>query len=462
MNARTSDLDSPRRRRLLKAAAATGLLAAVQRNLALAQAAPDYRALVCINLAGGNDGENMLIRYDNAGYQAYAAIRTPASGINIPRAQLQPIQPASVATPFGFHPACAPLKALFDQKRLAVVANVGMLVQPSTKPGLETEGAPRPANLFSHSDQTLSVQSGDATEFTRVGWGGRIADLLDPVNSGVLFPPLITIAGMQTFAAGRTSIPLTVPESQGFTLHDSGPTDFDYQFDGLRDAALRRILVRSRSNIYDNVAQMLAEEGLAASSVVFPIMQNQASAVTPFFAGLDTSISRQLQTVAKVIEARARTQLKRQVFFLEQGSYDTHGNQAADQGRLLGDLSQAVKAFEDASTALNVANSVTTFTLSEFGRTFKPASNQGTDHGWGNYAFVIGDAVRGGDFYGKPATPVLNGPDDLGGDGRWIPSTSIEQYGATLARWFGIADADLPYVFPNLGSFANTNLGFMT
>jgi uncharacterized protein (DUF1501 family) len=169
-----------------------------------------------------------------------------------------------------------------------------------------------------------------------------------------------------------------------------------------------------------------------------------------------------LSIVAQLIEGRGQTQLKRQVFFVEQGGYDTHGGQLALQGGLLLELSQAVKAFQDALTALNVANSVTTFTLSEFGRTFKPASNQGTDHGWGNYAFVIGDAVRGGDFYGKLPAQALNGPDDLGSDGRWIPSTSIEQYGATLARWFGIADADLPYVFPNLGSFANTNLGFLT
>ena len=459
VNARIVTLDSPQRRRLLKVAAATGLLAAVERNFALAQSAPDYKALVCINLAGGNDGENTLIRYDSAGYQAYAAIRSSASGINIPQAQLQPIQPASLSTPFGFHPSCAPLKTLFDQKRLAVVANVGTLVQPSTKPGLQTQGAPRPANLFSHSDQTLAVQSSDASESTRAGWGGRLADLLDPANAGVLFPALTSMGGMATFATGRTSIPLAVPESQGFTLHNSGGGN-QFQFDALREAALRQIVAQSRSNIYDDVAQILAEEGLAASSVVFPIVNNQASVAASVFAGLDTSISRQLQIVAQLIEGRAQTQLKRQVFYLQQGGYDTHGSQAVNQGRLLGELSQAIDAFQRALTALGVADSVTAFTLSEFGRTFKP-TNDGTDHGWGNYHFVIGNAVRGGDFYGGPPVPVLNGPDDLGGDGRWIPTTSIEQYGATLARWFGIADRDLPYIFPNIGAFANTNLGFM-
>jgi uncharacterized protein (DUF1501 family) len=457
-NTRISTLDSPRRRRLLKAAAASGLLAAVERNLALAQTAPDYKALVCINLQGGNDGENTLIRYDNAGYQAYAAIRTPASGINIPQAQLQPIQPASLGTPFGFHPACAPLKTLFNQKKLAVIANTGTLVQPSTKPGLETQDAPRPANLFSHNDQTLAAQSSDASGFTRVGWGGRIADLLDPANGGVLFPALMSMGGLATFATGRTSIPLTVPENARFPLQSSGTSQF--QFDALRDAAMRQIVAQVRPNTYDDVAQLLAEEGLAASSVVLPIVQNRASVVPPFFFLLNSSIAVQLQTVAQLIEGRGQTQLKRQMFYVQQGGYDTHGNQAADQGSNLGDLAQAIDAFQKALSALGIANNVTTFTLAEFGRTFKPTNN-GTDHGWGNYHFVIGDAVRGGDFYGKPAVQVLNGPDDFGGDGRWIPTTSIEQYGATLARWFGVAEADLPYVFPNIAAFPNSNLGFM-
>ena len=153
--------------------------------------------------------------------------------------------------------------------------------------------------------------------------------------------------------------------------------------------------------------------------------------------------------------------MKRQVFYVNQGGYDTHANQAGAQQALLRDLSNALKVFNDAIVAINLANNVTTFTLSDFGRTFKPAANLGTDHGWGNYAFVIGGAVKGGDFYGTVPALVPNGPDDLGKDGRWIPTTSLEQYGATLTRWFGISEADLSYVFPNIGAFANTNLGFM-
>ncbi|MEO8136570.1 MAG: hypothetical protein ABI831_21665, partial [Betaproteobacteria bacterium] len=325
MRGTTPSLTSPQRRKLLRAFAATGLLAAVERNLALAQSAPDYKALVCLYLQGGNDGENTLVRYDNAGYQNYASIRTPASGINIAQGQLQPIQPASFGTPFGFHPACAPLKTLFDQGKLAVLANMGMLTQPSTKAGLETQGALRPANLFSHAEQQLALQSGDASGFNRVGWGGRIADKLDPFNAGTLFPPLISTNGLTTFGAGRDSIPLTVPANPYFTLHSTGQSQF--QFDGLRDATLREILAQELANPYELAAQLLSDEGLKASSVVFPILSNASSIVPPFFAGLDGSVASQLRTIATLIEGRQQTQMKRQVFYVHQWGYDTHGSQ---------------------------------------------------------------------------------------------------------------------------------------
>jgi uncharacterized protein (DUF1501 family) len=462
MNGRRLTLASPTRRTLLKAFAASGLLAAVERNRALAQSAPDYRALVCVFLQGGNDGENTLIRYDNAGYQNYAAIRTPASGVNIPQAQLLPIQPARSATPFGFHPACGPLKTFFDQKKLAVVANMGMLVQPTTRAGFLNQGAPRPANLFSHTDQEIQVQTADWTSFERTGWGGRIVDKLDPLNPGSVFPAMLTTAGMKTFTAGRTSIPLGVStdSASGVTLHSSG--DAAFQVDALTEAALREILAQGYGNTYDLAAQLLAEEGFQSSTVVAPILQNTGSIVRPLFSRVSgTVIGRQMMIIALMIEGRAQTQLKRQVFYAYHGGYDTHGSQIGYQQTQLTELSQALQAFDAAMTALGLANNVTSFTLSDFGRTFKPASSAGTDHGWGNYAFVLGGAVKGGDFYGTVPEQALAGPDDSGQDGRWIPSTSTEQYGATLARWLGIADADLPYVFPNIGAFASTNLGFM-
>jgi len=449
---------SPGRRRLLQWLGASAL-AAAHRGVA-AQGAPDYKALVCIFLDGGNDGENTLIRYDAAGYQTYAAIRTSASGLNIAQSQLLPVQPARGGPPYGFHPACAPLKSLFDQRQLAVVRHMGQLVRPSTKAGLETQGAPRPANLFSHNDQQLAQQSADASGFTRVGWGGRVADKLGAHNAGNLFPPLISTNTSRVFCNGHTSIPLLVGRGTFYGLSGSGFAQA-HQYDALRAAALQEIAAYPRDNVYEMVGQLYAQQGLASISVVSPIVRDPASIVPQHFAGVSNDVADQLQSVAKLIEGRAAIGLKRQVFFVYQGGYDTHGSQLGLHNTLLGNLSQGLQAFQSTLAALGMTNNVTTFTLTDFGRTLKPASDNGTDHGWGNYAFVVGGAVRGGDFYGTVPTMALNGPDDFGKEGRWIPTTSLEQYGATLARWFGIAEGDLPYVFPNIGAFSNTNMGFM-
>ena len=450
---------SPGRRRLLQWLGVSALLAA--NRGALAQSA-DYKALVCIFLDGGNDGENTLIRYDTPGYQTYAAVRPPASGLNIAQSQLLPIQPARGGPPFGFHPACAGMKSLFEQRQLAVVANVGVLVRPSTKPGLETQGAARPANLFSHTDQQLAHMSADASGFTRIGWGGRVADRLDSKNAGSVFPALVSTNSARVFCNGNTTIPLIVGRGTFYGLSGAGSTSQAAQFGALRAAALRELTSHARDNVYEQVAQLYADQGLASVSVVAPIVGNPASVVSPFFAGLSGDVATGLQTVAKLIESRAATGLRRQVFYVHQIGYDTHGSQLGLQQPLLDNLSRGLQAFQNALAALGMLSNVTTFTLSDFGRTFKPAGNNGTDHGWGNYAFVAGGAVRGGDFYGTVPTLALNGPDDFGNAGRWIATTSLEQYGATLARWFGIAEGDLPYVFPNIGAFANTDLGFMS
>ncbi|HQR40229.1 MAG TPA: DUF1501 domain-containing protein [Blastocatellia bacterium] len=455
-----SPIFSPRRRELLKWLSAAGVLGAASPRASIAQSGGEYKALVCVYLYGGNDGENTLIRYDSAGYQTYASIRPPASGVNIPQAQLLPIQPARGGPPYGLHPACGALQALFQQRKLAVVANTGTLVAPSTKAGLETQSAPRPANLFSHNDQQLAQQSADYTGQVRLGWGGRIADKLDAVNGSTLFPALSSIHGLDTFVNGATSVPLAMPDWPTFSL---SPSYYPIpQFDALREAAIREMLAQSRDNAYDAVARLYASEGLASASVATPILGNPTSVVMPIFAGLGSSLAKQLRNVALLIEGRGQTRLKRQVFFVGQQGYDTHGSQLGLHQQLLTDFSQAIAAFQSAMSILGTTSNVTLFTLSDFGRAFKPAANNGTDHGWGNYAFVIGGAVKGGDFYGTVPTMALNGPDDFGTAGRWIPTTSIEQYGATLCRWFGIAEGDLPYIFPNLGAFANTNLGFMS
>jgi uncharacterized protein (DUF1501 family) len=447
------------RRRLLQLLGTGFAAGALWPRLAAAEAAAtDYRALVCVVQDGGNDGENTLIRHDTAGYQRYAAARPPSSGINIAQSALLPVQPASQDVPFGFHPACGPLQGLFAQKKLAVVANVGNLVRPVTRTELLANAGPRPSQLFNHSDQVRQIMTADATDLLQTGWGGRIADRLAPLNAGNLFPPLTTLGDTRAFINGISSIPLALPVSDFFAILEAGTP----QLTGLRDAALLQMLREARTNRYEQAAQVLANKGLQSADVVNPIFQSRNTPVSVLFNGQNSWLAKQLRQVARLIEARATTGLKRQVFFVRQPGYDTHVNQLAEQGLLLGDLGSGLKTFTDAMALLNLERNVTTFTLSDFGRTLKPAAGGGTDHGYGNYAFVLGGAVRGGDIYGTVPTATLGGPDDIGDDGRWIPTTSIEQYGATLASWLGLDQASLDYVFPNLPAFGPANLGFMT
>lgn len=445
------------RRRLLRMFGAGVGGAFLWPRLAAAQAT-DYRALVCVLLEGGNDGENTLIRYDSAGYQQYASVRSVASGINIPQNALLPIQPPSQSVPFGWHPACGPLQTLFNQKRLAVIANMGVLHRPLTRAGLLANTDPRPSQLFSHADQVREVQTGDAADVLQTGWGGRMADQLANLNAGNPFPPLTSLSIPRSFIHGNTTIPLALPTNDFFALSGTG----DNQVTGLRDAALLQMLGEARSNLYEQAAKTLANQSLQSSAVVNPILGNQNTPVTKLFSGQNSDIGHQLRQVARLIEAREQTGLKRQIFFVRQPRYDTHVNQLNDQQNFLSSLTLALNAFSDSMVAVGLDQNVTTFTLSDFGRTFKPSNGAGTDHGWGNYAFVMGGAVKGGDFYGKVPTPVLGGPDDQGNDGRWIPTISIEQYGATLANWFGIDPLAMGYVFPNLQSFVQRDVGFMS
>ena len=447
------------RRRLLGIFGAGFAGSALWPLLARAEAAAsDYRALVCVMQEGGNDGENTLIRHDGPGYQQYAAVRPISSGINIAQSALLPIQPPGQAVPFGFHPACAPLQSLFNQNKLAVIANVGNLVRPVTRAGLLAGTDPRPSQLFNHADQLRQAQTADALDILQTGWGGRMADRLSALNAGNLFPALTSLGDSRIFIEGKASIPLALPVHDFFSIYG---TD-NFQLTALRNAALLQTLNEASDNLYEQAAQTLANQSLQSADVVNPIFSNQNTPVTQLFNGLNSPVGLQLRQIARLIEARAMTGLKRQIFFVRQAQYDTHVNQLNDQNLLLGTLSVALKTFSDAMALLGLERNVTTFTISDFGRSFKPAAGGGTDHGYGNYAFVLGGAVKGGDFYGRVPTAVLGGPDDIGDDGRWIPTTAMEQYGATLASWLGLDGASLAYAFPNLSSFAQSNLGFMS
>jgi uncharacterized protein (DUF1501 family) len=420
-----------------------------------AQQASDYKALVCVFMFGGNDGNNTVVPIDTAGYAQYAAVRPVTSGISLAQGALLPIQPANVGTPFGLHPALGELQTLFNQGKLAVLANVGTLVQPITK--ADYAAGVRPLSLYSHSDQQAQWQSSISTTASGTGWGGRIADKTASFNAASGFPVVTSLDGTVLFTTGQTTSPLAIPVTGSFAL--SGYTSSTAN--NARLAAVRQLLGLGSYNTLVNGVNDIGSQALNLSSTVNPILTNANSTVAPLFANLKTSTANQLFQVAKMIEARAATLAQRQIFFVQLGSFDTHGDQLNRQQALFAELSPALKAFYDATTALGVAGQVTTFTLSDFGRTFQPSSGGGTDHAWGNHHFIIGDAVHGGAFYGQYPQFALGGPSDVGTRGLWLPTTSVDQYGATLAKWFGVAPADVGLVFPNLGKFATSDLGFL-
>jgi uncharacterized protein (DUF1501 family) len=452
---------TPRRAFLRNALAVSSLGLASRLDLvnvlstAGATTAPDYKALVCVFMFGGNDGNNTVVPLDSAGYQSYSTVRTAASGIQLTQGQLLPIQPSNTSTPYGLHPALDELQALFGQGKLAILANVGTLTQPTNQ--AQYKSGIQPISLYSHADQQAQWQTSISSSVATTGWGGRLADQTKSLNAPGGFPVVTSLGGTALFTTGVTATPLSIPVSGSFAL-----SGFANNTAGnARLAAVKALLAETSTSTMVTSMNEIGTQALSFSATVNPVITGTSTIVDPLFTGLTSSIANQLHQVAKMISARTSTGANRQIFFVSLGSFDTHNNQVPLQNQLFSDLSPALKAFHDATVALGVGSQVTTFTLSDFSRTFAPASGAGTDHAWGNHHFIMGDAVAGGKFYGQYPQLALGGPDDTTGEGRWIPTTSVDQYGATLASWFGVPSGSLVKVFPNLGSFTPNNLGFL-
>ncbi|WP_035058908.1 DUF1501 domain-containing protein [Andreprevotia chitinilytica] len=453
------------RRSFLKGAGSVGLAATLgQFSLmrALAAGGSDYKAIVCVFLFGGNDGNNMIVPYDTTAYTNYAAIRGPLA---LAQNTLVPLtNPATVSAAqmggvqqFALHPSLAPLQSIWNAGQLAVQFNVGTLVQPTTKAQLKTAGWPVPQNMYSHIDQQQQWQTATtlAAGVAGAGWGGLIADQV-AAGTGTV-PPLITLGGNNTFTLGKSTRPLAVPNS-GSTF------GLNYGNANLQTAMAALASQTDGSQLLAGEAQ-IANSALANSALINPIINNASSTVKSLFTGITGNIATQLQTVAMLIEARAQLGLSRQIYFVTQGGYDTHSAQLTTQGTLLAQLGQSLAAFNSAMNQLGVGSSVTTVTMSDFARTLKPNSTAGSDHAWGGHHLMMGGAVKGGQFYGTMPQLALAGADDATSEGRWIPTTAVDQYVATLANWFGVPPAALPAVVPNLANFTGAgwpaNLGFL-
>lgn len=454
------------RRRLLKGIASAGAVSAAGAieglglSAALAQTAPvsDYKALVCVFLFGGNDANNLIIPNETAEYNLYSTGRggpTANGGIAIPQASLIGIKPKTLNKNFGLHPAMTDLKAVFDAGKMAVLCNVGTLVEPMTKAEYTAVSKTRPEQLFSHSDQQLQWQTAVSKGIERTGWGGRLADVMGPTNASN-FPMITSIAGSAIYLNGDTPRVVAIPATGSFGLSVNGNGNATTKLN-----TLKSLVNMDAGNDFVREADDLMAQALGAADVFNPIITATNSTVTSFFGTANNGISNQLKQVARLIEARNTVGLKRQIFFVSLGGFDTHTNELATHNTLYGQLGPALKAFYDAMTSLGVSNQVTTFTMSDFGRTLKQASGGGSDHGWGNHQLIMGGAVRGQEFYGEFPNQTLAGPNDLSTNGRWIPTTSVDQYGATLAKWFGVSASNMSTVFPNISRFSNTDLGFL-
>jgi uncharacterized protein (DUF1501 family) len=453
----------------------------------------DYKAMICIFLAGGNDSNNLIIPVGSE-YANYAAIR---QNLALPQGAVLPLTSLNPdGHQYALHPTCPELKTLFAEQKLAFLFNTGPLVQPLNRSQYQKGSVAKPPQLFSHSDQVTHWQTAIPDQTPLTGWGGRIADLLHPCQYQLLdgvptansakVSLCTSLAGANTFEVGNSFAQFHVSTSGAVTL--GGVT-------GNRLQAVKDILSLQSANLqrnaYAEVTKRAIDIGDTLNTAIAPYLDRTDVSYTnqnnsaPWswqtgFTGIynngqaggfpNTGLGKQMKMIARLIAGRSPLSMKRQIFYAQIGGYDTHtaqvgtGAAPADttlgsHANLLNELSEAIYAFQRAMEQLGLSDKVTSFTASDFGRTF-PTNGQGSDHGWGGHHLIVGGAVRGGRTFGTFPTLAVNGPDDTS-TGRWIPTVSVDEYSATLARWFGVSQSNMATVFPNLGRFANPDLGFM-
>ncbi len=416
---------------------------------ALAQTTPQYKALVCVFMYGGNDSNNMIIPFDTTGYANYASLRGPLALAQSSLLQLTPT-PA-----FALHPSMPELQALYNSGNMALLTNVGTLLQPTTKAQFQANQITPPTNLFSHSDQQSEWQNQVQSAAGSTGWAGRMADTLTTqYNPNALVPMISSIAGDTLFCNGAATQPVT--------FGSSGPS-----VAGCNDGSYctsRQATAQQLSTLASGVSLVQADNAITSNAFTYnATLASALGSVTALKTVFPTTqpFGAQLAEVAKIIQVRSALGVNRQIFFVGAGNFDTHSAQIANQAPLLAEVSAGLNAFYNALIEMNLTTQVTAFTCSDFARTFQPNSTLGTDHAWGSHQIVLGGAVKGGQMYGTFPTLTLGGPSDVGTNGRWLPSTSSAQYAATLAQWFGLPSTSLAAVLPYISNFSTNNLGFL-
>jgi uncharacterized protein (DUF1501 family) len=450
------------RRAFLKRSAALGIAGSATpfvMNLAsigeaAASVATDYKALVCVFLYGGNDSPNTLVPYDVATHAQYQALRP---NIAISRSALAPtlLKPVTAipgGVEYALAPDFAPLFPIFNSGKMAAVLNVGTLIQPTTKAQYQAGSVPVPPKLFSHNDQQSFFQA-SSSEGAASGWGGRMGDLLQSGNGNATLT-CVNASGNAVFMSGKTATQYSIGPYGPTSLWGNKPTLFNSV---TASSVMRSLITAPRTHILESEHTRVTKRAADAYEQVSSALANAPVFKTSWASHNNLAI--QLKVVAQMISVSQQLGAKRQVFFVSMGGFDVHDGVNTRQPILLGALAEAMQQFHSTMEELGISDKVTAFTASDFGRSLVN-NTDGSDHGWGGHHFVMGGAVKGNKFYGTSPAHANNGADDVG-QGRWIPTTSVDQYAATLASWFGISDSQMTTVLPYIGNYSTRNLGFV-
>lgn len=411
-------------------------------NLAAAPS-EDYRALVCIFLAGGNDSYNVLVPTDTPSYAGYRAAR---SNLAIPNESLLPLAGDQAGKTFGLHPSMPEVQSLYNSGQIAFVANVGTLVEPTTLSAFNNNSARLPVGLFSHSDQIMHWQTSVPDQRSPYGWAGRMADLLQAENNSGTVSMNISLSGTNSFQSGQNSV------SYDITPNGNGSILLEEYGSNPAISAISKTAVKSLMDVeYKNLFQKTFAHINRRSFDAAESFANAVGGVTVSTAFSSSDLSQSLKMIARTIGARKKLGAKRQTFFVMFGGWDHHDELLNSHAAMLPVVSKAMGEFDQATQELGVRNCVTTFTSSDFARTLS-SNGRGSDHAWGSCQMVMGGAVRGRQIYGTYPDLAPNNPLDTG-RGRLIPTVSTDEYFAELALWFGVQPSELPSLFPNIQRF---------